>query len=86
MSAALGLSRSTTWTITSGKHKTSGLSAAIISRMLASPRLPPTARAIVLEYVEEKLAGCYGHRPLRIRQFGARLGIKRLHKTKAKAA
>jgi predicted DNA-binding transcriptional regulator AlpA len=43
-SKVLGLSRSTTWTILKGNHKASGLSAAIIDRMLAAPRLPP-ARA-----------------------------------------
>ena len=58
---ALGLSRSTTWTILKGGHKASGLSAHIINRMLAAPRLPPLVRAKVLEYVEEKTAGYYGH-------------------------
>ena len=58
---ALGLSRSTTWTILKGRHKASGLSADIINRMLAAPRLPPLVRAKVLEYVEEKTAGRYGH-------------------------
>src|SRR5262245_65480035 len=46
---ALGLSRSTTWTILKGDHKASGLSAAIINRMLTAPQLPPRVRAVVLE-------------------------------------
>ena len=53
----LGLSRSTAWTVTRGMHKTSGLSAMTINRMLASHRLPPKVRAKLLEYIAEKLAG-----------------------------
>src|SRR5437870_3903816 len=34
---ALGLSRSTAWTIRKTSHKASGLSASIINRMLAAP-------------------------------------------------
>ena len=37
---AIGLCRSTTWTILKGNHKTSGLSATVINRMLAAPQLP----------------------------------------------
>src|SRR4051812_39595250 len=37
---ALGLSRSTAWAVLQGHHKASGLSAGIISRMMASPYLP----------------------------------------------
>jgi hypothetical protein len=43
-SKAIGLTRSTTWTILRASHKGSGLSAAIIKRMLLSPKLPPGAR------------------------------------------
>src|SRR6202048_5619112 len=57
---ALGLSRSTAWTILKTCHKSSGLSAAIIERMLGSSKLPPRARAILVEYVEEKSFGLYG--------------------------
>jgi hypothetical protein len=66
---ALGLSRSTAWTILKGNHKASGLSAAIISRMLSSPALPPLARATLLTYIEEKLAGLYGHNKIQLRRF-----------------
>src|SRR5262249_3245785 len=41
---ALGLSRSTAWTIRKASHKASGLSASIINQMLAAPELPPSAR------------------------------------------
>src|SRR5262249_19198747 len=57
---ALGLCRSTTWTVIKGKHKASGLSASIIERMLASPQLPELARNKVLEYIRERSAGLYG--------------------------
>jgi hypothetical protein len=57
---ALGLPRSTTWTILQGSHKTSGLSAATVQRMLASPQLPAAARAAILAYVEAKTAGTFG--------------------------
>ena len=56
----LGLCRSTAWTVLRGNHKASGLSATTINRMLAAPSLPPSVRAILLEYIEEKTAGVYG--------------------------
>ena|SRR5690242_15071842 len=71
--AALGLCRSTTWTIIRGAHKNSGLSVAVINRMLACPRLPSPVRAKLIEYVHEKIAGCYGHSPAQLRRFADRL-------------
>jgi hypothetical protein len=70
---ALGLSRSTTWTILQGRHKSSGLSTAIINRMLEAPQLPPSVRATILEYVQEKSVGLYGHSTSQLRKFKARL-------------
>ena len=70
---ALGLSRSTAWTI-----RASGLSASIINRMLAAPELPPLARTKILEYVEEKAAGLYGGSRSQRRKFAARLSIEKL--------
>ena len=70
---SLGLGRSTAWAILRGNHKSSGLSAATIKRMLASPQLPRSARKIILEYVGEKSAGAYGHSKERLHQFRARL-------------
>ena len=70
----LQLSRSTAWTVMSGSHKSSGLSATIIKRMLTSQQLPPSARTVVLEYVEEKNAGMYGHDQYRLRIFRTQLG------------
>jgi hypothetical protein len=69
----LGLSRSTTWHLLSGKHKGSGLSATVINRMLAAPHLPTSARLRLLEYIAEKVAGRYGDNKLRLRKFTARL-------------
>jgi hypothetical protein len=71
--AVLMLSRSTTWTLLKGKHKGSGISAAIIIRMLLSPRLPPPVRTTILQYVAEKTAGLYGDSELRLRKFTAQL-------------
>jgi hypothetical protein len=72
----LGLSRSTTWTILRGNHKTSGLSVAIINRMLNAPRLPPVVRAAILDYVDGKVAGSYGHSKRQLHQFAARVGTR----------
>ena len=71
--SSLGLSRSTAWAVLKGNHKCSGLSATLIKRMLASLELPPPAAKILLEYVEKKSAGAYGHNKDRLRQFRARL-------------
>jgi hypothetical protein len=66
---ALGLNRSTAWNIISGNHKTSGLSASIIIRMLFAPNLPPLARRRLLEYIQGKASGAYGHNPKQLRRF-----------------
>lgn len=57
---ALGLPRSTTWTILTAEHKGYGISAKIISRMLNSEQLPRLVRAKIMEYAQEKAAGLYG--------------------------
>ena len=69
---ALGLPRSTAWTIVKTCHKTSGLSAGSIERMLAS-KLPPRARATIVEYVEEKSFGLYGGSRRQQQRFAIRL-------------
>jgi len=73
---ALGLARSTTWTLLQANHKGSGLSATVINRMLTAPQLPPLVRATLLEYIDEKAAGLYGHSKLQLRRFSARLSEK----------
>jgi predicted DNA-binding transcriptional regulator AlpA len=65
----LGLSRSTTWTIVRAKHKATGLSASVIKRMLAQPRLPAMVRIKIFEYVDQKSAGMYGHNATQVRRF-----------------
>jgi hypothetical protein len=70
---ALGLRRSTAWTILKTRHKSTGLSAAIIERMLGSSKLPPRARAIIVEYVEEKSFGLYGGSRRQQQRFAVRL-------------
>ena len=42
-----------------------------INRMLSSPELPPRARVAILTYIEEKLAGLYGHNKKQLRRFAA---------------
>jgi hypothetical protein len=74
---ALGLSRSTTWTILKGNHKNSGLSVTIINRILQSPQLPPVVLTKILEYIAEKSAGFYGHGKPQSRRFAARLSPER---------
>jgi hypothetical protein len=71
---ALGLARSTTWTVLGGKHKNSGLSVATINCIVNNPKLPPTVRTKLLEYIKEKSAGLYGHSKTQRRKFVARLG------------
>ena len=66
---ALGLSRSTTWAVLKASHKASGLSAATINRVLRSSELPQRVRATILTYVEEKMAGLYGHNKMQLRRF-----------------
>jgi hypothetical protein len=72
---ALGLHRSTAWTVLKGNHKSSGLSPTIVNRMLLASRLPSLARAKILEYVKERKAGHYGHSNLAIRKFTSSLLI-----------
>jgi hypothetical protein len=71
---ALGLSRSTTWHLLGANHKASGLTGAIIRRILSSPTLPPAARDLIQEYVAEKLLGAYGHDRTPLRRFRRQLG------------
>jgi oligoribonuclease (3'-5' exoribonuclease) len=83
---ALGLPRSTTWTILRANHKASGLSATVINQTLSAPQLPPLVRATILEYVEEKAAGLYGHSKMQLRRFAAGLSVERLRHCQMKLA
>jgi len=75
----LGLSRSTAWTVLRGMHKTSGLSAMTINRMLATGRLPPRVRLTLLEYIAEKMSGAYGDRTHRLKAFASRISPVHMH-------
>jgi hypothetical protein len=70
---ALGLARSTAWTLRKANHKASGLSASIINQMLSAPHLPPLVRAKILEYIQEKADGLYGGSESQRRRFVARV-------------
>lgn len=70
---ALGLCRSTTWTVLRGDHKCSGLGAALVARMWVAPELPPTARTILANYITEKSQGAYGHKEDQRERFIAQL-------------
>ena len=70
---ALGLCRSTTWTLLRGIHKSSGLSASTVNKILSAPRLPASVRLKVLEYVAEKVTGEYGDRSHRLKAYVRRL-------------
>jgi hypothetical protein len=73
---ALGLCRSTTWALLRANHKASGLSATLINRMWVSPQLPEAVRAKILQYVQEKIAGTYGHSAKQRRKFTQQLSIE----------
>jgi hypothetical protein len=71
--SVLGLRRSSAWSVLKGNHKGSGLSAGTIRCLLQAPQLPAAARAKILEYVEEKASGAYGHNKPQLRRFIAQL-------------
>jgi hypothetical protein len=66
--AALGVSRPTAWALFN-RDKRAGPSSILIKRILSSPNLPAIARRKVEEYVEDKIAGLYGHTESRRRWF-----------------
>jgi hypothetical protein len=74
---ALGLPRSTAWTILRGSHKHSGLTASVIHQMLNNKKLPEPVRSKIIEYVAEKLSGHHGHSEKQILYFFRRLSILR---------
>jgi hypothetical protein len=77
----LGLGRSTAWALLNRPYKNSGLTAGVIKRMLASPKLPQGTHAILIQYVEEKANGLYGHSRVQRRRFVAALSDSSDRKT-----
>jgi hypothetical protein len=57
---ALGVHRSTAWTIVKNKHKLNRLSAKTIDRILKNPQTPPSVRRIVQQYASAR--GVTGHK------------------------
>jgi hypothetical protein len=51
---ALGIHRSTAWTIIKKKHKLGRLNTNTTNRMLANPELPPPGRAVIQQYLAER--------------------------------
>src|SRR5690349_2727223 len=72
---ALGLGRSTTWSILKAGHKGTGLTGSIIRRILSSRELPLAAKFVIEQYVAQKLAGAYGHDKKQLRKFQERVGL-----------
>ncbi len=66
--AVLGVSRATAWVVLN-RDTRAGPSAKILKRILSSPNLPPAARRKIEEFIEEKIAGLYGHDKTRTRWF-----------------
>ena len=57
---ALGVGRSTAWALLN-RDKRTGPSSVVLKRILSSPNLPPAVRRKVEQYINEKIAGRYGH-------------------------
>ena len=51
---ALGINRSTAWTIVKTKHKLGRLSTKTTKRILANPVTPPAVRSVIQEYLAER--------------------------------
>jgi hypothetical protein len=58
---ALGLHRSTAWTIINTKHKLARLSSKTTKRILANPELPPSVRSVMQQYLAENPAALRRH-------------------------
>jgi hypothetical protein len=77
--AALGLPRSTAYTVIAATHKNTGLTAMTIKRMLESERIPPRVRSVIADYIEERVRGDYGHAKRASLRFVARMNGGRAH-------
>ena len=52
---ALGIHRATAWTIIKTKHKLGRLNTGTTKRILANPDTPPTVRAVVQQYLAQRV-------------------------------
>jgi len=53
---ALGVARSTAWTIVNTKHKLDRLNSKTITRILANSETPVFVRSVIRQYLSERLA------------------------------
>ena len=51
---ALGVHRSTAWTIVNDKHKLGRLSSKTTNRILENPETPPAVRNVVQQYLDQR--------------------------------
>jgi len=51
---ALGIHRSTAWTIVREKHKLGRLNSGTTRRILGNPKTPPSVRDVIREYLAER--------------------------------
>ena len=70
---ALGVGRSTAWSVLKAGHKSTGLTGSIIRRISSSPELPGNVRLVLEEYVAQKLSGVFGHGEKQLRRFRSAL-------------
>ena len=54
---ALGLHRSTAWTIVKAKHKLGRLNAQTTRRILANSDTPPDVRSVIQKHLDERFTG-----------------------------
>jgi len=54
---ALGVHRSTAWTLVKTRHKLGRLSAKTTQRILANPDTPPSVRSVIQKYLAERSLG-----------------------------
>jgi len=71
----LGVKRSTAWAFLN-RNKRSGPSAVVLKRILSSPNLPPTVRRRIEEYIDQKIAGLYGHTKPRTKWFREQFRVR----------
>ena len=64
----LGVGRSTAWALLN-RNKRTGPSSVVLKHILSSPDLPPAVRHKIEEFIDDKIAGRYGHREIRRRWF-----------------
>jgi hypothetical protein len=65
---ALGLGRSTAWNVLN-RDTRADPSAAVVKRILLSPKLPTSVRRKIEEYLRQKSRGLYGHSQRRSEAF-----------------